>query len=98
MRESLIVLSILLLSFTVHTQSCLPDEIVFDTQEQVDSFPIDYPGCTRIEGAVTINAAIENLRVLSQITYIGGFLKILNTDHLVNFDGLENLEHVGGKL
>ena len=36
-------------------QGCLPEGITFTTQEQIDSFAINYPGCTEIEGFVDIN-------------------------------------------
>ena len=47
------------MSFIFHTplysQSCLPDGITFSTQQQIDNFQIDYPGCSEIEGSVIIN-------------------------------------------
>ncbi len=36
------------LQFAVVSQSCLPDGNVFTTQTQIDSFTINYPGCTSI--------------------------------------------------
>ena len=32
-----------------YSQSCLPEGIIFETQAQIDSFQIDYPGCTEID-------------------------------------------------
>ena len=32
----------------------LPDGIVFSTQDQIDNFQTNYPGCTRIDGDVLI--------------------------------------------
>ena len=29
-------------------QGCLPEGITFTTQEQIDNFQINYPGCTEI--------------------------------------------------
>ena len=52
----------LLLSFSMFSQSCLPQGISFTSQAQIDSFPINYPGCTEIEGPVTISGSnIKNL-------------------------------------
>ena len=34
----------------VFSQGCLPEGITFTTQEQIDNFQINYPGCTEIEG------------------------------------------------
>jgi len=39
---------------SVHAQPCLPNGITFTTQGQIDSFPINYPGCTEIGGDVVI--------------------------------------------
>ncbi len=36
------------------TQGCLPDGISFTTQAEIDNFQTNYPGCTEIEGDVTI--------------------------------------------
>lgn len=89
-------------SLLIHTalsqNPCLPDGISFATQAQVDSFSLNYPGCTEIEGSVYINSEdISNLNGLSQITAIGGFLKIFSTHQLSNLDGLDNLHSIGGE-
>ena len=39
----------------VYAQTCLPDGITFNSQEAVDNFASNYPGCTSIEGDVIIN-------------------------------------------
>jgi hypothetical protein len=77
---------------------CLPEEITFTAQEEIDNFQINYPGCTEIEGDVHIDGeSISNLSGLNVLTSIGGFLTIINTN-LPNLDGLENLIFVGGDL
>jgi hypothetical protein len=45
---------VLFLQATGFSQSCLPEGIVFQTQGQIDSFQINFPGCIHIEGGVTI--------------------------------------------
>ena len=35
---------------------CLPQGIIFTIQAQIDSFQVNYPGCTEIEGYVEIYA------------------------------------------
>jgi hypothetical protein len=35
-------------------EGCLPEGIKFTTQAQIDSFQINYPGCTEIEGGCTL--------------------------------------------
>ena len=91
------LLSIIFFSST-NAQSCLEGGIVFDSQAQVDSFAINYPECTHIEGSLDIGFNIENLSGLLQIVSIGGDLKCYNNKHLQNFKGMDNLTHIGGAL
>lgn len=37
--------------------SCYPDGITFSTQNQIDSFLINHPNCTKIGGKVTISGS-----------------------------------------
>ena len=60
--------------FTVHiiSQPCLPEGITFTTQAQIDSFQINHPGCTEIEGNVEIKGDnITNLSGLNVLRNIG---------------------------
>lgn len=86
-------------------QSCLPNGFVFTTQSQVDSFQINNPGCSVIEGNVTIGPEnswdeidISNLDSLIVLTEIQGDLIVQNNDILPNLTGLDNLTEVGGDL
>ncbi len=85
------------------SQSCLPDGIMFHVQADVDSFPINYPGCSIIEGDVIVNnqAAdlglyLTNLQGLSSIVSIEGNLLIEFVGSLDSLDGLQGLKYVGG--
>jgi hypothetical protein len=112
MKTLYILFIALLVSGGVMAQSCLPDGIWFQTQTQIDSFQINYPNCTEIEGSVTIGGYdITNLDSLFTITGIGGSLKIGNyfmrpddgweliaNPNLVNIQGLQNLISIGGLL
>ena len=81
------------------SQACLPEGITFTTQEQIDNFASDYPGCTEIEGNVTISGAdISNLNGLSVLTSIGDDLQIKLNEILSALSGLHNLAHLGGDL
>jgi len=85
------------------SQSCLPEGITFTTQAQIDSFQINYPGCTMIEGDVDIMGInISNLNGLIVLTSIGGSLRIGHSippsRALVNLTGLDNLTFIGGNL
>ena len=79
--------------------SCLPEGITFNTQAQVDSFRINYPGCVEIEGNVYIQSSGQlNLNGLTVLNAIGGNLTICCSDHLASLAGLENIHSVGGDL
>ena len=93
----------LLLSFASFSQSCLPEGITFTTQSQIDSFQINYPGCTEIEGDVIIEGSgINNLSPLIVLTNIGGCLNIGNynigTGSLKDLTGLDSLVSIGSDL
>lgn len=97
----LIVLSIIIQTIGF-SQPC-PDSIGFTSQVQIDSFQINFPNCTEIEGLVFIgdfeyDTDINNLEGLSALTSIGGDLMIGGTDSLSNLSGLDNLTSVGGSI
>jgi len=82
--------------------SCLPQGIAFAHQYDIDAFQVNYPGCTHIEGSVSIfSDEVYNLLGLSAIQSIGGNLAIGNAvwwTHLSNLDGLQGLTYVGGVI
>lgn len=94
------------LAFIIQTQilsqSCLPYGININSQIEIDSFQINYPGCTEIGGSVMIsdpvNNSITNLNGLDVLTSIGGYLIVSGNSALENFSGLENLLSIGGIL
>lgn len=78
-----------------------PENIEFTTQAQIDNFQTDYPGCTVIEGNVSIagfSNNITNLNGLSVLTAIGGVLTIDSNPVLGSLTGLDNLTSIGGNL
>src|SRR5688572_5784023 len=96
--KKIIFLSVLfILSISLNAQSCLPGGIEFTSQEEIDNFAANYPGCSIIEGDVLImSPTITNLNGLSQIVEIGGFLNIRQSNMLTELSGLHNLTSVGG--
>ena len=84
------------LLFCLHlaAQSCLPNGITFNTQAQINSFNANYPGCTSIEGPVTIapqpSDNITNLNGLTGLVSIG-FLGVLGSTQLQDLAGLEGV-------
>jgi len=99
MKKLFILLFTLFVVNGLNAQSCLPEGIEFTTQAQIDSFQMNYPGCTEIEGDVEINGDdITNLNELIVLTSIEGYLNIEGNDSLISLDGLENITTVGDYL
>ena len=75
-KFALLIFVLLFIKIAVNSQSpCLPEGITFTTQAKVDSFQINYPGCTEIMGTVVIEGPnINNLDGLNVLTAVGGFL------------------------
>ncbi len=78
--------------------NCLPEGIIFNYQEGIDNFQINYPNCTEIEGDVNIGEWVTNLNGLNVLTAIGGSLGIVYTYNLPNLTGLDNVTSIGGHL
>jgi hypothetical protein len=97
-----ILLITLLMVNTVSSQSCLPEGIIFSTQTQIDNFQVNNPGCTEIEGNVTIRdnytSNITNLNGLNVLTSIGGSLYIEMNNGLTSLSGLDNISSVAGSM
>jgi len=96
----LFILHFSFLTFHSFAQSCLEEGITFTTQEQIDNFQTNYPGCFEIEGNVIINGeeSITNLSGLNVLTSIGGNLDIYDNDILMSLQGLESLNSIHGDL
>jgi hypothetical protein len=98
--KHLFLLPAFLFHIILYSQGCLPEGITFTTQEQIDNFQINYPGCTEIEGDVKIifGLDITNLSGLSPISSIGDSLCIFLNPFLSSLSGLESLTSIGGSL
>lgn len=80
--------------------SCLPfGNYYFTDQIGIDSFQINYSGCSELEGFVSIRGSnITSLAGLNQITFIGGDFAIFGNHSLTSLDGLESLTDIHGDL
>lgn len=97
MKKLFVIILLVFILKTVFAQGCLPDGIVFTSQQQIDDFHTNYPGCTIIQGDVRIQGSdITNLNGLNVLTSIQGGMYIIFNDLLISFSGLENLTSVGG--
>ena len=98
--KNLILVLVLLIAIqgAIYAQSCLPDGILFETQAQLDSFQVNYPGCKEIDGDVIIYVNdVTDFNGLNQITTIGGKLHIA-CHHMTEITGLDSLTYIGGDL
>ncbi len=100
MKKAVPFIAVLLMSaYSAFPQGCLPGGIEFATQAQIDSFPANYPGCSRIEGNVTIYGnEITSLDSLYTLTSLAGDLYISFNHKLVSLSGLENVTSIDGLL
>jgi len=97
MKKVTIAITLLLLFISTYSQSCLPDGIEFTSQAQIDSFQVNYPGCTEIEGDLRFYGnTITNLDGLSVITKVFGDVRITFNQNLLSISGLANLDSIGG--
>ncbi len=77
---------------------CLPNgNYYLLSQEDVDSFQVDYPECTDLAGNVTIGD-VTNLNGLNSITSIGGNLEFWGGPSLTSLSGLDSLNFIGGNM
>jgi hypothetical protein len=89
------------------TLSCLPyGNYHCFSQDDVDNFQINYPGCTELAGdffrihgnSSSSGSNIANLEGLSDIISVGGSFLIEYNPLLTSLSGLDNLSEVGGYL
>lgn len=96
---TLLLATLLLVQSNLFSQSCLPEGIDFNSQAEIDSFQINYPNCTEIEGQVQIlGNEIYNLNGLNVLTIVGSDFAIAENDTLIDLTGLNNLISVGGSM
>jgi len=98
MQRILLFLTALFFINIVQAQSCLSGGITFSSQEAIDNFSINHPGCTEIEGDVIVEELVTNFNGLSQITRITGSLRVQNNSTLLSMQGWDNLSYIGGDL
>jgi hypothetical protein len=101
MKRIIILLCTMLAISNANAQGCLPNGIIFTSQEMIDSFQTNYPGCTKIEGDLFIKgweSDITNLNGLNVLTSTGSGLNIQDNDALTSLTGLNNIDSIGGML
>jgi hypothetical protein len=82
-------------SFSANAQ-CPTSTFVLASQDDVDDFPTDYPGCTDLTVKMTITGAnITNLDSLNGIETTLNSIEILDNPMLASLEGLSNLTSIG---
>jgi len=82
---------------------CPQGTIQLNTQQQIDSFAINYPTCTETLGSLIIEdssyygSEITSLDGLNQLAFINGDM-VINAYSLPNLVGLENLTSIIGDM
>ncbi len=79
---------------------CPPAGITLTNQAAVNTFAVDYPTCTTINGSLQIGiegvpSDITDLTPLSNLTTIMEDLRIFDNDLLTSLNGLQNLTQTG---
>lgn len=89
---------------SVIAQPCFPFGKTLSSQEEIDDFFTDYPGCTVIEGSLVIDDLddgtidIQNLEGLSGITEFQSNLEFFGCWQLNDFSGMNQVSRIEGKL
>lgn len=69
------------------------------SQNQVDSFPLNYPNCNQLTGTLVITGSdIVSLDSLYSIKTVTGNLEIIGNPLLKSLSGLNNLDSIDGSL
>jgi len=96
-KQVIIILIAFFFKAAVFSQSCLPQGITLNTQEEIDNFQTNFPGCTEIEGSLNIAGTnITNLTGLSILTAIGEDLYIYDNNNLTSLIGLNYITTIEG--
>ena len=99
MKELFTYLSFVLISFSVVSQTCLPNNTTFWSQADIDNFLVNNPTCTTIEGELFITGNdITNLNGLQNITTYNKGLWIEDCPLLTSFNGLDSINYIGDYL
>lgn len=81
--------------------ACLESSVYFERQGQIDSFPINHPGCTHILSTVSISdggtGQITNLDSLIQLHYVSA-LYLFSNYALSDLHGLDSIKSIGGNF
>jgi hypothetical protein len=95
MKSFLSTVLFFLWSISSYGQCTIP---IFDSQQDVNDFVANNPGCTEVNQLIVASTAIIDLTPLNQITSVIGDLTIHSCNNLLSLSGLENINFIGGNL
>jgi gliding motility-associated-like protein len=91
-----LLLSFFLQNRIAEADNCIPTSVTLSRQSEVDSFPINFPGCDVIDGELIISGNdITSLNGLNSIKNIRN-LRITNNPILFTLNGLNNILEIDG--
>lgn len=89
-------------SVTTAQNTCLPNGFIFTRQGQIDSFSINYPGCTHVLGDIEVReetiGGITNLNGFYPIKICDRSFKVFNNNEMEYLSGLDSLTYIGKLL
>lgn len=100
MKKPLLFMLFFLAHLAAQAQ-CNAGTILLNTQELVNNFPNNYPGCHKVIGSLLIGGSLTSLAPLSQIDTVTGEIYIgspYSAPELTSLHGLHNLKYVGSDL
>ena len=98
MKIRILIIILLIISFKSLGQ-CPTTNIILNSQEDIDDFAINYPGCTQILNGLSIHGNdIANFDGLTNISTITGDLFLDDNNILTSLEGLINLTTINGNL
>ena len=95
MRRAILIIILSAFISNIGISQC-PEYLYFYTQSEIDSFPINYPNCTEVEGGIIFYGG-TNCDSMYRITSIGGVLQFIQCP-MTNLAGFSNLDSIGGNL
>ncbi len=105
MKSKLIVLLIITMLGQTRAQCPLPGDYRLSTQAQINDFLLEYPDCEELDGNLTIGQFIQpvstdinDLTGFKNLKRVNGDFRLREVDNIELFDGLQNIEFIGGDL
>jgi hypothetical protein len=97
MYRYIYIISLTVLPLFLEAQKCFPNNGIFTTQEDVDQFRKNNPGCVELEGGVIITGLVNNLDSLYDLKVIAGSLRMFSSN-VKTLSPLSNLERIDGNF